>query len=188
MVRKGVTFGRMTPRTLLLAAALLAGGCTPNRQPPPERAFGGLPIAGDMEAAQRAGFRRCFNMDAINVRCRRAGVMLYGHGPYQAAIDLRGSKGQSGFDHLTLWHDTDQDALYQVLLSLHRNGWRSCHTGSDHAGDQAIFTHPSVPIRISMDISYYGERRLRIFPSWKPQKMSSRCVPNEGLGMFNLDA
>jgi hypothetical protein len=168
--------------------ALLCAGCTPNRLPPPVLLFAGLPVSGSLDAATRAGFSHCFNMDAINVRCRRHGVMFLGHGPYEAAVDLRGSDGQSGFDHLTLWHDDDQQALYRILVSLHRTGWRSCHTGTDVAGDQAIFTHREARVRISVDISYYGERRLRIFPSTKPQRLSSKCMPNEGLGMFNLNA
>jgi hypothetical protein len=171
-----------------LALALLVVGCTPNRRPPPEILFAGLPVSGSLDAAKRAGFVRCFNMDAINVRCRRPGVMIHGLGPFEAAVDLRGSEGQSGFDHLTLWHDEDQSALYKVLVSLHRMGWRSCLTGTDRAGGQAIFTHPNSPVRVSVDISYYGERRMRIFPKWRPQRMSTKCVPNEGLGVFNLDA
>jgi hypothetical protein len=172
----------------LFAIALLCAGCTPNRPPPPVLLFAGLPVSGSLDAATRAGFSHCFNMDAINVRCRRHGVMFLGHGPYEAAIDLRGSNGQSGFDHLTLWHDDDQQALYRILVSLHRTGWRSCHTGTDVAGDQAVFTHREARVRISVDISYYGERRLRVFPSRKPQRLSSKCIPNEGLGMFNLNA
>lgn len=177
----------MHTRALLLLSAFLCLGCTPNREPPPLLLFGGLPASGDIAAAKRAGFTNCFNMDAINVRCRRHGAMFLGHGPFEAAVDLRGSEGQSGFDHLTIWHDEDQRALYAVLLSLHRAGWRSCHTGSERAGDQAIFTHPSEPVRISVDISYFGERRLRVFPKWRTQKLSSACVPDEGLGMFNLN-
>ena len=178
---EGLIYGK------LLTIALLCVGCTPNRAPPPTLLLDGLPVSGNLDAAVRAGFDNCFNMDAINVRCRRPGVMLYGHGPYEAAVDLRGSEGQSGFDHLTLWHDDDQGALYQILVSLHRMGWRSCHTGTDRAGDQAIFTHGEAAVRISIDISYYGERRLRVFPSWKPQRLSSPCIPNEGLGIFNLN-
>lgn len=166
---------------------LLCAGCTPNRPPPPTLLFAGLPVSGSLSDALQAGFRKCFNMDAITVRCRRGGVRVYGHGPYDAAIDLRGSKGQSGFDHLTIWHEEDQRSLYQILVSLHRMGWRSCLTGGDRSGDQAIFTHPDAPVRFSMDISYYGERRLRIFPTWRGQRLSSTCEPNEGLGVFNLN-
>lgn len=178
----------MPPRAaLLLLVAVLFAGCTPNRTPPPVLLFDGLPVSGDLQSAQSRGFRNCFNLDAINVRCRRHGAFVFGHGPYEAAVDLRGSKGQSGFDHLTLWHDQDQRAVYDILVSLHRAGWRSCHTGSSHAGDQAIFTHPGAAVRISVDISFYGNRRLRVFPTWKPQRLSSRCVPNEGLGIFGLN-
>ena len=170
-----------------IVLALLCASCTPNRPPPPTLLFAGLPVSGNLDDALRERFDRCFNMDAINVRCRRHGVMLYGHGPFEAAVDLRGSVGQSGFDHLTLWHDNDQDALYAVLVSLHRLGWRSCHTGTDRAGDQAIFTLRGAPVRFSIDISHFGDRRLRLFPSWKKQKLTSRCIPNEGLGIFNID-
>lgn len=173
--------------TFLLLLPLVSLGCTPNRQPPPVLLFAGLPVSGDLQSALRTGFRNCFNLDAINVRCRRHGVFVQGHGPYEAAVDLRGSKGQSGFDHLTLWHDQDQRAVYDILVSLHRAGWRSCHTGNQHSGDQAIFTHPAARVRISVDISFYGNRRLRVFPTWKPQRLSSRCVPNEGLGIFGLN-
>lgn len=171
----------------IIPLALLCTACTPDRPPPAPLLFAGLPVSGDAALAARAGFRTCFNMDAVNVRCRRQAVTVLGNGPYQAAVDLRGSRGQSGFDHLTLWHDQDQRALYSILVSLHRQGWRSCHTGTDRAGDQALFTHPDAPVRISIDISYYAERRLRILPNWKPQKLSTRCVPDKGLGLFNLD-
>ena len=149
--------------------------------------FGGLPVAGDIAEARQAGFTRCFNTDAVNVRCRRPVAMFYGHGPFEAAVDLRGREGQSGFDHLTIWHEDDQRALYAVVLSLYKAGWRSCHTGGEFSGDQAIFTRPGAPVRISIDISYYGDRRMRVFPTWRGQKMSSKCVPDEGLGIFNLN-
>lgn len=176
----------MTPRISILLTTLLCAACTPNRPPPPALVFAGVPVSGGMDTALQAGFRNCFNMDAIHVRCRRKGVMVFGHGPYEAAVDLRGSEGQSGFDHLTLWHDDDQRALYKILVSLHRAGWRSCYTGTERAGDQVIFTRGDAPVRFSIDVSYFGERRLRVFPAWKAQKLSGRCVPNEGLGMFNL--
>lgn len=182
-----IPFTRRLPIGKAFAIALLCVGCTPNRPPPPTLLFDGLPVSGNLDAAERAGFDYCFNTNAIKVRCRRHGVMLFGNGPYEAAVDLRGSEGQSGFDHLTLWHDDDQQALYKILVSLYRMGWRSCITGTGRAGDQAIFTHEHAPVRISMDISYFGERRLRVFPSWNPQRLSSPCVPNEGLGVFNLN-
>jgi hypothetical protein len=170
-----------------VAIALLCGGCTPNRPPPPTLMFAGLPVSGNLDAAVRSGFTYCFNMDAINLRCRRHGIMFYGHGPYEAAVDLRGGYGESGFNHLTIWHDNDHEALYEVLVPLYREGWRFCHTGIGHAGDQAIFTHKNIPFRISLDISFYGKRRLRVFPTSSPQRLSSACIPAEGLGMFNLN-
>jgi hypothetical protein len=113
--------------------------------------------------------------------------MVYGHGPYEAAVDVHGSDGQSGFDNLTLWDDNDQRSLYRIIVSLHQKGWRFCVTNTGHAGDQAIFTHEGASVRISLDISYYGDRRLRVFPIGLPQRLSSGCVPHDGLGIFNLN-
>ncbi|HEX9954547.1 MAG TPA: hypothetical protein VGB48_04930 [Allosphingosinicella sp.] len=144
-------------------------------------------MSGDRGDAARAEFRRCFNMDAINVRCRRHNVTLFGYGPFEAALDLRGSEGQSGFNYVTLWHDEDQRALYPILVDLHQAGWRSCHTGSEQAGDQAIFTRPGAPVLFSIDISYFGNRRLRIFPAGTPQKLSGPCVADDSLGIFGLN-
>ncbi len=165
---------------------LLATGCTPNQPPPPPLTFSGLPASGSLALATRSGFTSCFNMDAIRLRCRNHRVLFLGQGPYQAAVDLRGSKGQSGFDHVVLWHDDDQRALYQVLVPLHRKGWRACVTGTERAHDQAIFTLAGAKVWISVDISYYGKRRLRVFPSTIPPKLSSECIPQAGLEIFNL--
>jgi hypothetical protein len=126
-------------------------------------------------------------MDAIRLRCRKHRVMVLGKGPYQAAVDLRGSKGQSGFDHVVVWHDGDQRALYDVLVPLHRKGWRACITGTERAGDQAIFTLAEAQVWISVDISYYGKRRLRIFPKAVVPRLSSACIPQAGLEIFNLN-
>jgi hypothetical protein len=181
------SFARRPAFGCALMSALLIPGCEADRPPPPTLLFAGLPVSGSVDEALRAGFGSCFNTDAINMRCRRHGVMLYGHGPYEAAVDLRGSNGQSGFDHLTIWHDRDQRALYKILVPLHRMGWSFCYTGNERGGDQAIFTRGNSPVRISMDISRYGDRRLRIFPTWKPQRLSSPCIPSKGLEIFNLD-
>ena len=167
--------------------ALLATACTPDRPPPAPLHFSGLPASGSLAFALRSGFTSCFNMDAIRLRCRKHGVLFQGRGPYEAAVDLRGSKGQSGFDHLVLWHDGDQRALYDALIPLHRKGWRACITGTDRAGDQAIFTLPGAQVWISVDISYYGKRRLRVFPSTVAPKVSSACIPQVGLEIFNLN-
>ena len=114
------------------------------------------------------------------------GVMLNGYGPFEAAVDLRGSKGQHGFDHLTLWSDGDQMALYKVLPAFYRSGWRSCHTELGHWGGEAVFTRRGMPVFISVDISYWGKRRLRVFPRWYPRTKERECLPDEDLGLFGL--
>ena len=55
--------------------------------PPPNRAFDGLPITGNRGFAERLGFTRCVDTSSA-LRCRREGVMLFGTGPYSAAVDL----------------------------------------------------------------------------------------------------
>jgi len=158
----------------------------PDQPPPPDQSFAGLPVTGNLASARRKGFRDCFNVDAVNIRCRRHGVMLNGHGPFEAAVDLRGSKGQHGFDHLTLWSDGDQMALYKVLPAFYRSGWRSCHTELGHWGGEAIFTRRGIPVFMSIDISYWGKRRLRMFPLWYPRTKERECLPDEDLGLFGL--
>jgi hypothetical protein len=166
---------------------LVVTACTSDQPPPPPLEFSGVPASGSLALATRSGFTSCFNVDAIRIRCRKHRVLFLGQGPYQAAIDLKGSKGQSGFDHVVLWHDEDQRALYDVLVPLYRQGWRACITGTERAGDQAIFTLAGAPVWISVDISYYGKRRLRIFPKTIAPKLSSACIPQAGLEVFNLN-
>lgn len=158
-----------------------------NQPPPPTQWFAGLPVSGNLSNALRAGFDDCPQMDAVNVRCRRHGVMIYGNGPYEAAVDLRGSRGQSGFDHLTVWNVRDQSALYKVLASLHDRGWTSCHTEFSIGGGQAIFTHRASPVFVSVDLNYYGKRRLRVFPIWHSAELTGPCIPDKDLGLFGLD-
>jgi hypothetical protein len=92
--------------------------------------------------------------------------MFLGFGPFNAALDLNGSNGGGGFDQLTLWHDRDQNAAVPVGNALERQGWQVCFTGEGSRGDQAIYTRPNAPVRISMDLSYWGKRRLRVIPEW----------------------
>jgi hypothetical protein len=158
-----------------------------NRPPPPTLWFAGLPVSGDLANALRAGFGDCPEMDAVNIRCRRHGVTIYGNGPYEAAVDLHGSKGQSGFDHLTVWNIGDQSALFKVLSSLHDRGWVSCHTEFEHGGGQAIFTHRGSPVFASVDLNYYGKRRLRLFPIWHAPELAGPCIPDKDLAIFGLD-
>lgn len=104
------------------------------------------------------------------MRCRRVGVMFLGFGPFDAALDLNGSNGGGGFDQLTLWHDQDQNAFIPLGAALERQGWRSCYTGEGNRGDQAIYTHRHARVRISMDLSYWGKRRLRVLPPWNERE------------------
>ena len=157
------------------AAAALAVGCGgPTRSPPPPLSFDGLPVSGSLADALKAGFNSC-RSGTIDMRCRRDGVMLLGHGPYSAALDLDGNNGGGGFDQLILWHDRDQDALFDMEGALRKQGWRHCYTGEGSRGDQAIYTREGAPVRLSMDLSYWGKRRLRVIPEWNNHE--SRCQP-----------
>ncbi|MBB4839659.1 hypothetical protein HNP52_002728 [Sphingomonas kyeonggiensis] len=159
---------------VVLMAAILVAGREPARTPPPPLAFAGLPVSGNAEVARRAGFTRCVRIDAFRLRCRREPVMLFGEGPYEAAVDLIGSKGQGGFAYLTLWKNGHQEAVYKLVEALQRQGWRHCETGSGRWGDQDIYTHPGAPVRVSMDLSYYGKRRVRFLPLSSPERS---CTP-----------
>lgn len=152
----------------------LLGACAPDLTPPPNRSFQGLPLSGSLAYAKTAGFTACMK-DSMSMRCRRSGVMVEGHGPYDAAVDLVGSDGSGGFDRLTLWHDRDQMAVQDVGYTLVRKGWQSCMTGEGNRGDQLIYTNPMVPLTFSMDISYWGKRRLRIIPG--PRKKDACLKP-----------
>jgi hypothetical protein len=158
----------------LAALALLAlAGCDGRYPPaPPHRTFDGLPISGTLADARAAGFTRCLFNNA-SVRCLRGGVMLRGHGPYDAAVDLGGKDGRGGFDRITLWHAADQHAVEEVGFALRAAGWRYCYTGEGHRGDQAIYIRPGSAARVSIDLSYWMKRRLRIFPEANRRK--PRC-------------
>ncbi len=90
--------------------------------------------------------------------------MFEGAGPFEAAVDLVGSDGSGGFDELILWHGQNQYSLYDVAEALEKQGWQHCSTGTDDKGDQIIYARKGVHVRISMDLSYWGKRRLRIIP------------------------
>ena len=108
------------------------------------------------------------------MRCRRNGVMLEGQGPFSAAVDFGASDGNGGFDQLTLWHDTDQQAVQSITDALKHQGWFECFTkGGQDWADQAIYTHKGSRVFVSMDISFWGKRRLRVIPSWR--KSEARC-------------
>ena len=159
----------MIRRAFLLPLTLLAACSSgPARTPPPSRSFDGLPISGTLTDAHAAGFTACI-ADNVSIRCRKAGVMVEGQGPYSAAIDLIGSDGSGGFDHLTVWHDTDQGAVLSVLDTLKAKGWRSCLKGSE----LELVTSPKSPVRFAADISYWGKRRLMLIPEANRDK--PRC-------------
>ena len=160
------------PGTLVATLALLAGCGGPDRSPPPPLSFDGLPVSGSLSYALKSGFTRCLE-DTTEMRCRRDGVLFLGFGPFNAALDLNGSNGGGGFDQLTLWHDRDQNAFLPIVAGLERQGWRSCFTGEEDRGDQAIYTHARARARISMDLSYWGKRRLRVIPEWNNRE--PRC-------------
>lgn len=162
----------------LLAATLLGAGCAPVRTPPPSLFFGGLPVSGRLADAQRAGFTACVDLDASHIRCRRHGVMVDQAGPFDAAVDLVGSHGEGGFDQLTLWHDSDNDVVFKIAAALERGGWVKCLTGDGRSGDQAIYTRIGSPVRLSMDISYWGKRRMRVIP--EANRRERRCVAAQG--------
>jgi hypothetical protein len=154
----------------ILMALVACGGA--DRPPPPPASFDGLPISGSLAYAVGSGFTKCLE-DTTEMRCRRSNVMFLGFGPFSAAVDLNGYDGGGGFDQLTLWHDQDQGAFIPLGTALQRQGWRLCLTGEEDRGDQAIYTHPRARARISMDLSYWGKRRLRVIPDWN--KREPRC-------------
>lgn len=149
----------------LVLALVLTTACerAPDAPPPANLSFEGLPVMGDLAFARNAGFTRCMELGRY-LRCRREGVAFGGGGPYQAAVDAVGREGASGFQELSLWSDTDQSALSRVGDDLVAQGWDECRTGEEDRGDQRILTKAGSPVRISIDITYWGNRRLRILP------------------------
>jgi hypothetical protein len=148
----------------LLVSLLLTSCEPPHRPPPPALWFEGLPVRGSKADAVRAGFTDCMK-NSQSVRCLRNGVMLLGHGPYVGVVNALYSDGSGGFDELTFYHDRDQGAVLEVGALLEQSGWQICRTGQDESrGDQVIYTRAGSPVRFSMDLSYWGKRRLRILP------------------------
>ena len=136
--------------------------CAPAPPPPRNLAFEGLPVTGSRAFAERLGFTPCFDTSNA-LRCRKDGVTIFGTGPFRGAVDLAW-KGESGFAQLTLWHDTNQAALFPISDALKARGWTLCRTGQEDRGDQEIWTKPGSPVRFSMDLSYWGKRRMRLLP------------------------
>lgn len=154
----------MTGRPVAFVALLLLAGCGPKRTPPPSLTFEGLPVRGSLADARRAGFTDCVQPDWDSLRCRRHGVTVKGAGPFEAAVDLAGHDGSGGFDQLIVWHEADQYAVYKITDVLDAEHWQNCSTGTGDRGDQIVYTRTGVPVRMSMDLSYWGKRRLRVIP------------------------
>lgn len=143
----------------------LASGCgrADDAPPPPRLSFQGLPVTGDLDLARQAGFTSCLEYN-IYFRCRREGVMFEGVGPFHAAVDARGTDGASGFREVSLWSVENQHILPRLARRLVSEGWSECRTGEEDRGDQHILTKAGSPVRLSIDITYWGNRRLRILP------------------------
>ena len=155
----------MMRRAMAMLAMALLTGCNrePDAPPPANLAFEGLPVTGDLDFARGDGFTRCMELGRY-LRCRREGVMFGGGGPYHAAVDALGHEGASGFHEVSLWSETDQSAMSRIGNELAEQGWDQCRTGQEDRGDQRILTKPGSPVRVSIDITYWGKRRLRILP------------------------
>ena len=131
--------------------------------PPPLQFFDGLPIAGSLRDARGEGFTRCMNFNS-SLRCRRSNMRLLRYGPFDAAVDLAGGDGRGGFRQIILWNDRDQDGAIDIGRELKRQRWHSCLTMLHNWGDQHILRREDSPVRVSIDLSYYGKRRIRIMP------------------------
>lgn len=149
--------------TVIVGLALLSACGGPEVSPPANTSLEGLPITGSVPFAKSLGFTRCLDFNAY-LRCRREGIMFVGEGPYSGAVDSSGTDGRGGFRNLTLWSEQDQFAVTKVGQRLLAAGWRLCRTGTADRGDQSIYTKPGSAVRVSIDASYWGKRRLRVIP------------------------
>lgn len=147
----------------IIIAALLLSACS--EAPPPDEpalkpnaVFEALPLSGNKATALAAGFGGCLEASK-GLRCHKDGVMVKGVGPLKAAIDLdkKAANGMPRFDRVTLWHDTDQGAVLDLKPALENTGWASCLTR-----DEERYWDPPSPIRIAIDTSYWGKRRVVI--------------------------
>jgi hypothetical protein len=148
----------------LMVLTLLAS-CGEQRQPPATFLFDDLPVSGSLADARRAGFTACLSAN-VDMRCRKEGVFFRRHGPFSAAVDLQGGDGAGGYDHLTLWHSSDQSALVAITNVLRHEGWSACLTpmGSGWEG-QAIYQQKDAPIFISLDLTYWDRRTFKVYPA-----------------------
>jgi hypothetical protein len=150
----------------------LLASCGEERRPPAVFLFETLPVSGSLADARRAGFTACLSSN-VEMRCRKEGVFFWQRGPFSAAVDLQGGKGTGGFDHLTLWHSSDQSALVAITSALRNEGWSECLTpmGAGWEG-QAIYQQKDSPVFIALDLTYWDRRTLKVFqatPATIPQ-------------------
>lgn len=138
----------------------------------PVAVFEGLPLSGNMATALAAGFGNCHEV-MRSLRCLKDGVMIVGVGPLNAAVDIdqKAENRSARFDHVTLWHGSDQSAMLPVKAALEGKGWKSCLTT-----EAERFWKPPSPLRIAMDTSYWGKRRLVI--SAPPPDPKPYCPPS----------
>jgi len=152
---------RGTALCLAVLALSGCGGSTPaadQKAEKPSAVFEGLPLSGNYATARKAGYGSCLE-GTLGLRCRKDGIVIMGIGPLNSAVDLdrEGADGNARFDHVTLWHDSDQGAMLPLKAVLEKAGWQSCLTA-----DEERFWKPPSPLRIAMDTSYWGKRRLVI--------------------------
>lgn len=122
------------------------------------------------------GFNDCFQLNAIEMRCRRSNVTFLGRGPYEAAIDIAGGDEQGGFRRVVLWHDRDQYAVYAIGNEFEKRGWDYCSTYSKDRADQGIYTHEGARFRDSLDLSYHDKRRVRLLPISEASSGAASCI------------
>lgn len=157
---------------MAIAILMLASACEPVPAPPGNLSVEGLPVTGSLAFAQQKGFARCQDFNSY-LRCRREGIFLAGQGPYSGAVDTRGSDGSGGFQQLILWSDDDQHAVTAVGDVLRAHRWTLCRTGQEDRGDQNIWRKAGAKVRVSIDASYWGKRRLRVLP--EAGQATGRC-------------
>ena len=154
---------RVAPLSVLVLALALLTACGEERQPPATFLFEGLPVSGSLADAQRAGFTACVSHN-VEMRCRKEGVSFRRHGPFSASLDLLGGEGAGGFDHLILWHPSDQSALVTITNELRSEGWSECLTPVGAAWEgQAIYQRQGSPIFIALDLTYWDRRTLKVY-------------------------
>lgn len=154
-------------------AALASSGCSgppaPEKAEKPVAIFEGLPLSGNLVTAPAAGFGNCID-GTKGLRCRKEGVRILGAGPFVAAVDFDAppKNGSARFDHVTLWHPTDQSAAVELGAALSKAGWKSCLTA-----DAERYWRPPSPLRIAIDTNYWGSRRIVI--SAPPPSPTAYC-------------